>query len=96
MPRDINITITLDDIDRFSIRVPLEEEERAREAERIVNHLYNSWKERFGSLTALQLMGRIAFHLARKFEDLNSGLGALEDAVEECESQFDDILLKMD
>lgn len=96
MQRDINITITLEGVDRFSIRVPLDQEKKAKEAERIVNHLYNSWKEKFTSLTPLELMGRISFHLARKFEDLNSNLVELQETVSDCESEFDHILLDME
>lgn len=96
MQRDINITIKLEGIDKFSIRIPAEQEKNAREAERTVNLLYNSWKERFAHLSSNELLARISFYLARKFEDLNSELLAVEATVDDCEGVFDRILLDMD
>lgn len=93
MQRDINITIKLEELDKFSIRIPMSEEQRAREAQRIVNHLYNSWKEKFDNLSALELMGRIAFHLARKFEELNAGMDTVAAEIDNTEKELDRILL---
>lgn len=95
MQRDINITIKLEDLTPFSIKVPIQQEEAAREAQRTVNHLYNSWKGKLGNLSSAELMGRIAFHLARKFEDLNTDLNQVENELTECEQTFDKILLEI-
>lgn len=96
MQRDINITIKLEGLSAFSIRIPIGQEQNAREAERIVNHLFNSWKEKLGTLSTQELMGRIAFHLARKFETLNADLLNAEEELNKSEQELDRILLSLD
>ena len=81
----------------FPIRIPEEEEAYARKAQADINRLYNSWKAgKLGSLSPLELMGRIAFQMARRYEQLNAVLEQLETSVDDCDKEFDNILLKMD
>ena len=96
MQRDINITVKIDDLTPFSIRVAADEEERAREAQRIVNYLYDSWKGKMGNLSTAELMGRIAFHIARRFEDLNAMMAMGENELTRGEEALDKILLDME
>lgn len=96
MQRDINITIKLEGLDTFQIRVALEDESKAREAQRIVNSLYNSWHEKFPTLSKEELMGRIAFHMARMYESMNQTISELEKSLGKTEEVLDSILLSIE
>lgn len=81
----------------FPIRIPEEEEAFARAAQADINRLYNSWKAgKLGSLSPFELMGRIAFQMARRYEQLNAVLEQLKTSVDESNKEFDNILLNMD
>lgn len=96
MQRDINITIKLEGLTPFSIKIPLDQEQSARDAERIVNHLFNSWKDKLSNLSHHELMGRIAFQLARKFEALNADMLKVGEELDRSERELDAILLDLD
>lgn len=96
MQRDINITIKIEGTSGFTINIPLEQEAKAKEAQNIVNYIFKSWKEKLPSLSNLDLMARIAFHLARKFEEINSELAEVDKQIANCEKKLDDILLELD
>lgn len=93
MQRDINITIKIEGSQHFSIKIPIDEETNAREAEKIVNYIYKSWKEKLPNLSNMEIMARIAFHMARKYEELNKEVSAITSELEACESKLDDLLL---
>lgn len=96
MQRDINITIKLEGLTPFHIKVPIEKEQHAREAQRYINHLYNSWNEKLAPIHPLELMGKIAFQMARNFLELSEQVESMEHLAIESEKSLDDLLLDME
>lgn len=96
MQRDINLTIKLEGIDSFPIRISMEEETVTREAQKTVNLLYNSWQEKMPNLTPLELMGRIAFYMARRYEETTARMNEINETAELTEKEFDSILLSLE
>ena len=96
MQRDINITIKIEGSSGFSIKIPIQQENNAREAENIVNYIFKSWKEKLPSLSDKDLLARIAFHIARKYEELNKQLADVDNDIKNCSKTLDDILLNME
>lgn len=93
MQKDIKITIKLEPIESFMVQLNIDEEAFARRAQQLINGIYNSWKEKFPYLDEKQLLGRIAFLLARKYEEQKNLLDNMEQAIEECENRLDNLLL---
>ena len=91
----VNITIKINGINPFSMTVDRSREEIDRTAQDIVNHILDAWKIKFPNLSELDLMGRVAFQLARNFETLNRNEESLRDLLESSEKDLDKLLLEL-
>ncbi len=65
---NLNIKIRIADVEPIALSIPSDEEANYREAEKLVNTLWNKWINRFdGDNSSQRVMAMVAFQFARLY-----------------------------
>lgn len=93
----INIWIRLGDVKQpIPLSVSRDEEAEYRNAENLVNTLWNKWMARFNDTSSSQeVMARVAFQFARLYAQAYNSNIAMNEYLADFEKQLDDVVLKM-
>lgn len=92
----LNITIRLADVKPLSLSIDRDEEPRYREAEKLVNTLWNKWMLRFRNTSSSEeVMARVAFQFARLYAQVYRENMATSEYLADFEKKLDDIVIKI-
>ncbi len=93
----INIWIRLGDVKQpIPLSVNRDEEADYRNAENLVNTLWNKWMARFNDTSSSQeVMARVAFQFARLYAQAYNSNVALNDFLANFEQQLDEVVMKV-
>ena len=92
-----NIWIHLADTKAMPLSIDREAEETYREAEKLVNTLWERLMNRFSdSSTSHEVLARVAFQFARLYLETYQDNKNVNDYLTEFEQQLDEIVLKID
>ncbi|MBP5561127.1 MAG: cell division protein ZapA [Muribaculaceae bacterium] len=93
----INIWIRLGDVKQpIPLSVNRDEEADYRNAENLVNTLWNKWMARFNDTSSShEVMARVAFQFARLYAQAYNSNVALNDFLATFEKQLDDVVMKV-
>ncbi len=92
----LNITIRLADVKPLSLSIDRNDEPRYREAEKLVNTLWNKWMLRFRNTSSSEeVMARVAFQFARLYAQVYRENIATGEYLADFEKKLDDIVVKI-
>lgn len=92
----LNITIRLADVKPLSLSIDRDEEPRYREAEKLVNTLWNKWMARFkGTDSSEEVMAKVAFQFARLYSQAYRDNKATNELLTDFEKELDEIVIKI-
>ena len=92
----LNLTIRLADVKPLSLSIDRDEEPRYREAEKLVNTLWNKWMLRFRNTSSSEeVMARVAFQFARLYAQVYRENMATSEYLADFEKKLDDIVIKI-
>jgi len=92
-----NIWIHLADTKAMPLSIDREAESTYREAEKLVNTLWERWMNRFSdSSTSHEVLARVAFQFARLYLETYQDNKNVNDYLTEFEQKLDEIVLKID
>ncbi len=94
--KKINITIRLSDAKPIPLSISPEDEPQYREAEKLVNTLWNKWRERFRDTDSNEeVMARVAFQFARLYAKAQRATDSTNDFLIDFEKKLDEIVIKI-
>ncbi|MBQ9218237.1 MAG: cell division protein ZapA [Muribaculaceae bacterium] len=92
-----NIWLHLADTKAMPLSIDREAEATYREAEKLVNTLWERWMNRFSdSSTSHEVLARVAFQFARLYLETYQDNKDVNDYLNEYEKQLDALVLKLD
>ena len=93
---NLNILIRIADVEPIALTIPKDEEANYREAEKLVNTLWNKWINRFeGDNSSQQVMAMVAFQFARLYSKAYNQNVAVNNFLASFERQLNDVVLKI-
>ena len=69
---------------RFSLNVPFERQEFARDVEESVDSLYKKWRHTFPQKTDQEVMAMVAYQFASHYKELTEKYGVAAEKAEQC------------
>lgn len=91
-----NITVRLADLAPIALSINPDEEEQYREAEKLVNYLWNRWMEHFRNVASSnEVMARVAFQFARLYAQARKDNVATNEFLTDFERKLDEIVVKI-
>lgn len=91
-----NILIRIADAEPIALTIPRDEEANYREAEKLVNTLWNKWIDRFdGENRSRQVMAMVAFQFARLYSKSYNQNVAVNKFLTDFEQQLNDVVVKI-
>ena len=91
-----NILIRIADAEPIALTIPRDEEANYREAEKLVNTLWNKWIDRFdGENPSRQVMAMVAFQFARLYSKSYNQNVAVNKFLTDFEQQLNDVVVKI-
>lgn len=88
--------IRLADVEPTALTIPRDEEANYREAEKLVNTLWNKWIERFdGDDASKRVMAMVAFQFARLYSKAYNQNVAVNKYLTDFEQQLNDVVVKI-
>lgn len=92
----IKLWIHVADVKAIPLNINPEEENSYREAEKLVNTLWNKWSPLFKDTSSNEeVMARVAFQFARLYAQTYSDNVAVNDFLTDFEKKLDDIVIKI-
>ena len=93
---NLNILIRLADVEPIALTIPSSEEETYREAEKLVNTLWNKWITRFeGEDASKRVMAMVAFQFARLYSKAYNQNVVVNKYLTDFEQQLNDVVVKI-
>lgn len=93
---NLNIKIRLADVEPTALTIPRDEEASYREAEKLVNTLWNKWISRFeGEDSSKRVMAMVAFQFARLYSKAYNQNVAVNKYLTDFEQQLNDVVVKI-
>lgn len=93
---NLNIKIRLADVEPTALTIPRDEEANYREAEKLVNTLWNKWINRFeGNDASKRVMAMVAFQFARLYSKAYNQNVAVNKFLTDFEQQLNDVVVKI-
>ena len=93
---NLNILIRIADVEPIALTIPSKEEEGYREAEKLVNTLWNKWIDKFdGDNSSQRVMAMVAFQFARLYSKSYNQNVAVNNFLATFEQQLNDVVLKI-
>ena len=93
---NLNIKIRLADVEPTALTIPRDEEANYREAEKLVNTLWNKWINRFeGDDASKRVMAMVAFQFARLYSKAYNQNVAVNKFLTDFEHQLNDVVVKI-
>ena len=93
---NLNILIRIADVEPIALTIPSNEEEGYREAEKLVNTLWNKWIDKFdGDNSSQRVMAMVAFQFARLYSKSYNQNVAVNDYLTAFEKELDEVVLKI-
>lgn len=88
--------IRLADVEPTALTIPRDEEANYREAEKLVNTLWNKWIKRFdGDDASKRVMAMVAFQFARLYSKAYNQNVAVNKCLTDFEQQLNDVVVKI-
>ena len=93
---NLNIKIRIADVEPIALTIPSDEEASYREAEKLVNTLWNKWVDKFeGDNSSQRVMAMVAFQFARLYSKSYNQNVAVNNFLTAFEQQLDDVVVKI-
>ena len=93
---NLNIKIRLADVEPTALTISRDEEANYREAEKLVNTLWNKWINRFdGDNSSQRVMAMVAFQFARLYSKAYNQNVAVNKFLTDFEQQLNDVVVKI-
>ena len=93
---NLNILIRIADVEPIALTIPSDEEASYREAEKLVNTLWNKWVDRFeGDNSSQRIMAMVAFQFARLYSKSYNQNVAVNNFLTAFEQQLDEVVVKI-
>ena len=93
---NLNILSRRADVEPIALTIPSSEEETYREAEKLVNTLWNKWIGKFeGENSSQRVMAMVAFQFARLYSKSYNQNVAVNNFLTAFEQQLDDVVVKI-
>lgn len=93
---NLNILIRIADVEPIALTIPRNEEASYREAEKLVNTLWNKWINRFdGDNSSQRVMAMVAFQFARLYSKSYNQNVAVNKFLTDFEQQLNDVVVKI-
>lgn len=93
---NLNIKIRIADVEPIALSIPSDEEANYREAEKLVNTLWNKWINRFdGDNSSQRVMAMVAFQFARLYSKAYNQNVAVNKYLTDFEQQLNDVVVKI-
>ena len=93
---NLNILIRIADVEPIALTIPRDEEASYREAEKLVNTLWNKWINRFdGDNSSQRVMAMVAFQFARLYSKSYNQNVAVNKYLTDFEQQLNDVVVKI-
>ena len=93
---NLNILIRIADVEPIALTIPSKEEEGYREAEKLVNTLWNKWIDKFdGDNSSQRVMAMVAFQFARLYSKSYNQNVAVNNFLATFEQKLNDVVLKI-
>jgi hypothetical protein len=93
---NLNIKIRIADVEPIALSIPSDEEANYREAEKLVNTLWNKWINRFdGDNSSQRVMAMVAFQFARLYSKAYNQNVAVNKFLTDFEQQLNDVVVKI-
>ncbi len=94
--KTLNILIRIADVEPIALTIPRDEEANYREAEKLVNTLWNKWVGRFeGENSSQSTMAMVAFQFARLYSKAYNQNVAVNNFLTTFEQQLNDVVVKI-
>lgn len=94
--KTLNILIRIADVEPIALTIPRDEEANYREAEKLVNTLWNKWVGRFERENSSQsTMAMVAFQFARLYSKAYNQNVAVNNFLTTFEQQLNDVVVKI-
>lgn len=94
--KTLNILIRIADVEPIALTIPRDEENNYREAEKLVNTLWNKWEDRFeGENSSQSVMAMVAFQFARLYSKAYNQNVAVNNFLTAFEQQLNDVVVKI-
>ena len=94
--KNLNILIRIADVEPIALTIPRDEEATYREAEKLVNTLWNKWINRFeGENSSQRVMAMVAFQFARLYSKSYNQNVAVNKFLTAFEQQLNDVVVKI-
>ena len=91
-----NIWIHLADVKPIALNVGTADEPTYREAEKLVNTLWDKWMKRFNDTTSShEVLARVAFRFARLYMETFQDNTNVNDFLTDFEQRLDELVVKM-
>ncbi len=88
--------IRLADVEPTALTIPRDEEANYREAEKLVNTLWNKWAKRFeGDDASKRVMAMVAFQFARLYSKAYNQNVAVNKYLTDFEQQLNEVVVKI-
>ena len=88
--------IRIADVEPIALTIPRDEEASYREAEKLVNTLWNKWIDKFeGDNSSLRVMAMVAFQFARLYSKSYNHNVAVNKFLATFEQQLNDVVVKI-
>ena len=93
---NLNIKIRIADVEPIALTIPSDEEASYREAEKLVNTLWNKWVDKFeGDNSSQRVMAMVAFQFARLYSKSYNQNVAVNKFLTAFEQQLNDVVVKI-
>ena len=93
---NLNILIRIADVEPIALTIPSDEEASYREAEKLVNTLWNKWIDKFDDDNSSQrVMAMVAFQFARLYSKSYNQNVAVNNFLTAFEQQLDEVVVKI-
>lgn len=93
---NLNIKIRLADVEPTALTISRDEEANYREAEKLVNTLWNKWITRFeGEDASKRVMAMVAFQFARLYSKAYNQNVVVNKYLTDFEQQLNDVVVKI-
>ena len=94
--KNLNILIRIADVEPIALTIPRDEEATYREAEKLVNTLWNKWINRFeGENSSQREMAMVAFQFARLYSKSYNQNVAVNKFLTQFEQELNDVVVKI-
>lgn len=94
--KTLNILIRIADVEPIALTIAPDEEASYREAEKLVNTLWNKWVDRFeGDNSSQRIMAMVAFQFARLYSKSYNQNVAVNNFLTAFEQQLDEVVVKI-